>query len=277
MAHPIPSDVKEQIVAAYNSGIPLKEILQTFSVCSGTVANVLKSAGIVRKRRRASSFPEDLTGLIFVRLTVLKRVANIGNAKAYLCLCSCGKECVVKAGALISGNTKSCGCYHRELFSQSTIKRNKERATHRKTSTYIYNIWRGILGRCCDPNNKDYPNWGGRGITVFPEWISEPKKFFDYIEKELGDRPSPKHYLDRIDNFGNYEPGNLRWASAIESARNRRGLTSVEYRGERKTFAEWAEIGRAEGNTHLDSKNLNVRVSIHGWTMEKAMTTPIKK
>ena len=94
--------------------------------------------------------------------------------------------------------------------------------THGLWQHPLYGVWCGIRKRCLLPSNAAYKNYGGRGITLYEEWIESPVAFISYVEKELGDKPSPEHSLDREDNDGNYEPGNLRWATRQEQADNRR-------------------------------------------------------
>ena len=103
-----------------------------------------------------------------------------------------------------------------------------------------YVLWVQMKQRTGNPNSKDYPEYGGRGITMYPPWVASYEAFFAYI----GRRPSPKHSMDRIDNGGNYEPGNVRWASPIEQARNKRNNKVLSAFGRTQTVTEWAnELG----------------------------------
>lgn len=90
----------------------------------------------------------------------------------------------------------------------------------------LYGRWVSIKGRCLNPSSRNYPDYGGRGIRVFPEWSGDdPRPFITWVLDNLGLPPSAKHQLDRIDNNGNYEPGNLRWATPSENQRNKRPMT----------------------------------------------------
>lgn len=114
-----------------------------------------------------------------------------------------------------------------------------QNATHGASASRLYRVWIAMRQRCYDPLNKRFPQYGGRGITVCPAWND-----FEVFRRDVGDRPSASHTLDRRDNNGNYEPGNVRWATAQEQARNRRTSLMVTAWGETKTLAEWAEDPR---------------------------------
>src|SRR5580698_8175617 len=101
-----------------------------------------------------------------------------------------------------------------------------------------YRVWINMKGRCCNPNYPGYERWGGRGITVCDEWLNDFERFL----ADVGRRTSPKHSLDRWpDKNGNYEIGNVRWASRIEQARNTRSSRIIEFHGESKPLVAWAE------------------------------------
>jgi hypothetical protein len=130
--------------------------------------------------------------------------------------------------------------------------------------TAEYRTWRGMKARCLIPGASSFYKYGGRGIKIAPEWVDDFPAFLEHV----GDRPSDKHSLERIDNNGNYEPGNVRWATQTEQARNRRSSRFLEYRGERRTLSEWSE------RTGMSPHNIKRRIDILGWSVEKALSTP---
>lgn len=175
--------------------------------------------------------PLELVGQVFGRLTVIARAGTTkdkGKASLWLCDCSCGTQGVVIRGAMLRiGKTKSCGCLQKE----SRIK-------HGQSGTKIYDIWVAMKQRCSNPSHADYSNYGGRGITVCEQWATS----LDAFKHDMGPRPSDLHSLDRIDNNGNYEPGNCRWATPAEQIRNRRNSVFVEYQGQEMNLADAARL-----------------------------------
>lgn len=156
----------------------------------------------------------NLAGQTFGRLTVIQRVANLpGNKQArWLCACVCGKRCGVGGAELRRGHTRSCGCVQREAH---LIHGHAARPG----VTAEYRAWRGMLTRCYNPRTRSFGNYGGRGIQVFDGW----RRNFAAFLAAVGPKPSPNHSLDRWpNNDGNYEPGNVRWASRSEQNLNRR-------------------------------------------------------
>jgi len=121
---------------------------------------------------------------------------------------------------------------------------------HLKSHTNLYNAWLGIKRRCYNPNDKSYSRWGGRGITVCDEWKNDFMSFYNWsIENGYEDGLT----IDRIDNNGNYEPSNCRWASQKEQANNRRSNIDITIGNATKTLKEWCEI------FELDYKMVNAR------------------
>lgn len=133
---------------------------------------------------------------------------------------------------------------------------------HGHVGTREYNAWFGMKDRCRNRNNKIYKFYGGRGIA----YAAELEVFTDFLAI-MGTCPEGMS-LDRIDNNGNYEPGNMRWASKKTQARNRRNNRLITFDGKTLTLAEWSEI------TGLQAMTIKDRISRYGWTVEKALTRP---
>lgn len=153
----------------------------------------------------------------FNDLTIIRFLKSENKQRIWECQCICGNIVNISAYKIVNNLKKSCGCLH----NRALINRNK---THGLSNTRLYIVFKSIKGRCLNSNNKRYSYYGGRGITLYKEWINNPKSFIDWINENLGERPTSNHSLDRINNNGNYEPGNLRWATqSIQVSNSRHG------------------------------------------------------
>lgn len=170
----------------------------------------------------------DLTGVRVNRLQVIRRVDNVGKQPAWMCLCDCGNEKRVLGMHLRAGNIVDCGCTFRAR--QAVVK-----TTHGGSRTAAYHIWRGMRERCENPNHPSWHRYGGRGIKVCAAWAD-----YAVFIADMGPRPSTKHSLDRTNNDGNYEPGNCRWATALEQGNNRGTNVHITLDGVTKSMSDWA-------------------------------------
>ena len=173
------------------------------------VSGGVKSCGCLLTVLRA----KDLTGKVFSRLTVLERVVSLEVSRRrvmWKCLCSCGNSSVVDGDHLASGHTNSCGCYMLDAIKLANTK-------HGACDTVEYNTWRSMRARCYSPNSEDYPDYGGRGITICKEWLDNFPQFL----LDMGERPNNTS-IDRVDNNLGYSKENCRWSIPKDQARNRR-------------------------------------------------------
>ena len=199
----------------------------------------------------------DMTGQKFGRLTVINEAGRSKCCKAlWLCVCSCGGNKVVLGRNLKKGTTKSCGCLRKEI---SKVKAT----THGLSNSRTYSIWANLIQRCCNKKDKDYCNYGGRGISVCGRWLDS---FNNFLE-DMG-MPPRGGSIDRLNNNGNYEPGNCRWTTRKEQARNRRTNKLITYKGKTRPIVEWSEEVGINRNTLLDRIN-------RGWSVERALTEPV--
>jgi len=193
----------------------------------------------------------NLVSEVFGNLTVLSRESNDHRGGTrWLCVCSCGCTTVVRREHLKGGYTNSCGC----------IAKLGNHRIHNKTNTAEYRIWCGIKARV---RNKTLLNYGGRGISICNSWLNS----FDQFYRDMGDRPSVKHSIDRMDNDKNYCKSNCHWATAKEQANNRRNSIRIEYKGITMTIAQWSI------DTGVKWSTLYGRIFKSKWSIEKSLTT----
>lgn len=192
-----------------------------------------------------------MEGQIFGRLTVLKQDGKLGRNIAFLCRCKCGTERRFRGSHLRLGTSTSCGC-----------QRGDSLRRHGMTGTRLYSIWHNMLQRCNNPNNIEYANYGGRGISVDERW-----KLFDNFLADVQATYQDDLTLDRPEVDGNYGPENFRWATALEQGSNKRNNVMLTLDGITKTSAEWSR------ETGIPARTIRKRKS-YGWSDERILTTP---
>lgn len=192
-----------------------------------------------------------------------------GGVYLWNAVCDCGVNKPVRQKDVLRGKIISCGCANRE----ATTKRN---TTHggaprdRRWHHPLYSTWLGIMTRAFDTTSEAYKKYGAVGKGCYEPW-RDFVTFRDYIESELGDKPSPKHSLDRKNGSIGYEPGNLRWNTPSGQARNRSSCHYLTHDGITMTMMEWSE------KTGIPYSALQTRIKNLKWTVERTLTTPVMK
>lgn len=193
----------------------------------------------------------ELGGRVFGRLTIIGRAGkDRWGGWLWDCRCSCGRVVTVRASTLATGRTSQC----------LSCSAKASGTTHGQTGTELYLRWRAMLARCENEKNPEWHNYGGRGIKICREW-----RTYEAFARDMGPTFDPDLEIDRIDNDGNYEPGNCRWSTRQEQQNNRRNNHVIEWRGQVRTVTEWASLLGIKPNT------LIYRLR-RGWDIERAMT-----
>ena len=206
---------------------------------------------------------DDLTGMVFGRLTVLKQIEDHvfpsgQHHSRWLCECSCQDHNIIEVvgSNLKRGNTTSCGCVYKEMLP--TL--NKTHGDSRRER--LYTIWANMKARCFNPNSKDYKAYGGRGITVCQEWKDNYVAFKKWAIQNGYDN---KLTIDRIDVNKDYEPSNCRWTDMVVQENNRTNNHMLEFGGESHTILEWSRI------TEINPNTICTRLR-RGWSIQKTLT-----
>lgn len=197
---------------------------------------------------------KNLTGERFGRLIVLSRAKNKNNRVMWLCQCDCGNKTTVQSNHLSDGSTSSCG-----------------KCADARNSRLYRSVWNKIFQRCYNRNNRDYKNYGGRGIKVCDEW-RDFIVFRNWANANGYDETAPYGActLDRIDVNGDYGPNNCRFVNLTMQCRNKQYNHFVSYKGETKTISEWAEITGISANALYNRFN-------RGWSAERAFSQPVRE
>jgi len=216
-------------------------------------------------RSKGNGF-KDETGNRYGRLTVISfshsRPVGNGMMAMWNCRCDCGSEKIVGGTSLRIGETASCGCLRRDMVCEGNSKHGLAKRTAKHP---LYHLWKGMRARCKNPNHSHYHRYGGRGIKVCERW-----REFDNFLHDMGERPSPAHSIDRINNNGDYEPSNCHWATPIEQSRNGSRMRRVIIGGVEQLLAD---VCLAHGTScRIVASRLR-----RGWTLGKALSTPKKQ
>lgn len=204
----------------------------------------------------------DLVGQKFDRLTVISRTdKNLQGNYSWLCRCNCGKEKIVSGSNLMTGHTKSCGCFAKERLVKRSTKHG-HRCGDRTSMEYV--VWKNMIQRCTNQKCRYYKYYGGRGITICKRW----KKFENFL-KDMGEVPKD-HQIDRIDNNKGYDKSNCHWVTAKQNCRNRRSNYLITHNGKTQCISAWSE------ELGIRRETLYTRINRDGWSVEKALTTPTK-
>jgi len=200
----------------------------------------------------------DLKGIRFGKLVVIEKDENNKRKNYWLCKCDCGKNKSIFRGHLTANRIDHCGC----LSFQKKSAINK---THGETNTRLFKIWNGMRDRCRNPHNHSYSRYGGRGISVCTEWSD----FLTFKTWALFHGYNDTLSIDRIDNNGNYEPENCRWATNKQQANNKRNSQIITYNDETYSLSEWSE------KLKIPIETLRARVR-KNWSIEKIIITPLR-
>lgn len=203
---------------------------------------------------------KDITGQRFHYLVALKPVGVKIKMTYWLCQCDCGNQKIIGLSHLLKNTTKSCGCY-----------RKKWKVTHGLTKGYkqhdLYQIWSGILKRCNSEKDHAYKWYGKRGIKVCNRWQHGEAGLtgLECFIKDMGNRPSKKHSIDRIDTNGDYEPSNCRWATPLEQGQNTRVCIKIIYKGK-----EYPSMSAFQEAFNISKSRVEKLQSRHGFTRKQA-------
>lgn len=172
---------------------------------------------------------QDLSDTKFGKLTAIKvAYKNKNGESVWECVCECGNVINVVCSNLKNGHSTSCGCYKKTCS-----------ITHNETKTRLHRIWASMKARCYNTNHPKYKHWGGRGVVVCTEWKDSYETFRDWA---LANGYRDDLQIDRIDNNGNYEPKNCRWATPKQQSNNKRNNCIITYKNETHTISEWSII-----------------------------------
>ena len=208
---------------------------------------------------------KDYTGKKYGRLTAIEYSHRFNKKTYWIFICECGKKKILSMTTVMNGHSRSCGCLHMDRCHTGLNRRRHGDACIGKVKK-IHNIWRGMIQRCNNVNTPAYKDYGGRGIIMcFDWWVYENFRDWAYANGY-----QDKLTIDRIDNDKGYNPNNCRFVTRKEQARNRRNSRMLTYNGKTQCLASWAD------ETGINQYALCARLNQSHWSVEKALTTPIK-
>ena len=207
---------------------------------------------------------KSIAGERFGRLVVLEFAGQDKRTHSlWRCLCDCGNEVVLARFKMVNGVTRSCGCLRKDVASATCISRC---TTHGLSRTRLYNIWHKMIERCENSVNASWANYGGRGISVCDTW----KDIHAFVDWANTSGYTDKATIERVDNDGNYEPSNCRWATRLEQNHNKRNNVYATALGKTLCITEW------EKETGVPRKTIARRLRL-GMAHELAVTKPQRK
>lgn len=203
-------------------------------------------------------FAIDEVGNRYGRWTVVEQDDDHkGKGAFWRCVCDCGNTRSVSGSGLREGTTKSCGCLQKEMMSQ-------RQTTHGRARSSIYKAFDSMNHRCLNKSNASFNMYGGRGITVCERWHRATPNAFENFLSDMGEKPSKKHTLERVDNDGPYSPENCRWATMQEQSNNKRNNINFTHWGRTQNITQWSKELR------IDRGLVYGRLSL-GWTKVQAL------
>lgn len=217
---------------------------------------------------------KDITGKQFNRLLVVKLFGRSKEGSAlWKCKCICGTKIIALGTDLRAGHTQSCGCLKQENNRLQGFRIGKAKLKHGHTSkldpvtgkkkyTKVYNTWARIIARCENKNTPCYKYYGAHKITICKRW----RHSFESFLEDMGEPPSAKHSIDRIDNSKGYSKANCKWSTHTEQMRNRSNTLKISYLQKTKSLPEWAEL------LNIPYDTLYSRLYCLGWAVKEAFT-----
>lgn len=206
-------------------------------------------------------------GQKFGMLTVVKRAESKHKNTYWVCRCDCGTNTLVTASHLTHGHTKSCGCLQRRTAQKTMVSMMKTKGADGHSVRRLSKTWRNMISRCNNPNDKSYPNYGGRGIKISPEWESD---YWAFERWAVSSGWEPGLTLDRIDNDKGYCPDNCRWATQKQQNNNKRNVIILEFQGKQRTISQWSD------EFCIDRRTLWSRLQ-KGLSIERSLTKPVTR